>query len=107
MRPLAFTLALALSSLPALAAPDAKDLWAKKCQGCHAMDGSGNTERGRKYKVDDLTDTRWQARHSDEKILKAITEGKGKVMKPFKDRLTPEEISALVAHVRTLARPSP
>ncbi|MBM4379403.1 MAG: cytochrome c [Deltaproteobacteria bacterium] len=97
--------ALLLLATPALAEVEVKDLWAKKCQGCHAMDGSGDTERGRKYKVDDLTDPGWQARHSDEKIEKAIFEGKGKVMKPFKDRLTPEEIAALVRHVRTFKRP--
>lgn len=102
LKPLAL---LALLASPALAEPvDVKGIWSRKCQGCHANDGSGNTERGRKYEVDDLTDAGWQARHSDEKIRKAISEGKGKHMKPFKDRLTAEEIDALVKHVRTLVK---
>lgn len=97
-----------LLSAPALA-ENAAEIWSAKCQSCHGQDGKGQTKTGKKENVDDLTDPGWQKRHSDEKIRNVIMNGskKNPKMKPYKDKLTPEQIDLLVKHVRTLSRTTP
>jgi len=89
-------------------AADAAELWTKNCVSCHAADGSGSTTMGKKYGVKDYRDAKVQADITDEKATQAITDGiteDGKTkMKPFKEKLTPEEIKSLVAYVRTLKK---
>jgi len=81
------------------AAADATANWANNCAFCHGNDGSGNTAVGRRIGVVNLTDSKAQANFTDKEAINAIKEGKGK-MKAFKDKLSDEEIKALVAHVR-------
>jgi cytochrome c553 len=97
----ALVLALSLSSA-AFAEDSVADIWKAKCKSCHGEDGKAKTKMGEKEKIDDLTDAGWQQRHSDEKIRDYIANGskKNPKMKPFKDKLTPEEIDALVKHIR-------
>ena len=42
---------------------------------------------------------------SDDSLTAVLTRGIGKDMKPFKDKLTAQEIEAVVKHVRTLGAP--
>lgn len=109
MRSVLLLLAFTLLAGPArAAAPDdaARALYVKKCANCHGEDGKAETKLGKKYKADSFADGSWQGRHSDEKIEKAIREGKPKTkMKPFKDKLTPEQIKAMVQVVRSFAPP--
>jgi len=100
-----FALVLALSlAATSAGAEDAAELWKTKCKSCHGEDGKAQTKMGQKESIDDLTDAGWQKRHSDEKIREVITEGskKNKKMKPYKDKLSPEQIDSLVKHIRTL-----
>lgn len=99
MRIVAAALALSLAAAPALAAdPDGKALYEAKCAMCHGKDGvakplakgSGN-----------FNDAAWQKANPDEAIEKVATDGKGK-MKGYAGKLTPEEIKAVAAHVKTL-----
>jgi cytochrome c6 len=97
------TLTLALILAPAMAlADEAPELWKAKCKGCHGEDGKAQTKIGQKEKVADLTTSEWQAKHSDQDIRTVITEGSkdNKKMKPFKDKLSTEEIDALIKYVR-------
>ncbi len=79
-------------------------LWSKNCQKCHGKDGKGNTKSGKMFKVKDLTDAEYLESLKDEQMHKSIKEGMvvdGKTkMKPFADKLTDEEITALIAFVR-------
>jgi len=84
-------------------AADAAENWTKNCASCHAKDGSGNTMMGKKSGVESYADPKVQAKFTDEEAFKSISEGKGK-MKAFKDKLTPEEIKALVAHIRAFKK---
>lgn len=94
----AFALAAGTAS-----ADDAADIWKAKCKSCHGATGKADTKEGRKHKIDDLTEADWQQRHSDEKIRKVIAEGKPDTkMKAYKDKLSAQEIDALVAYIRTL-----
>ena len=85
-------------------AADATENWNKMCASCHAKDGSGSTVMGKKNGVKDYRDAAVQAKLTDAEAMEAINEGvkeHGKDrMKSFKDKLTPEEIKALVAHLR-------
>jgi len=108
-----FLFAAALFSFAgaARAEPDAKTvrLWRAKCASCHGADGNGKTEQGEKMGVSDMTSAAWQKKTTDDAIKKAILDGKkaeGKTegMDPYKDSLSAEQIDALAAHVRTLAK---
>lgn len=84
-----------------------KENWDKQCLKCHGPDGKGQTKLGKKSEVKDLTDPKVQAAFTDEKAFKSIKEGlkdgdKTK-MKPA-EKITDEEIKALVAYVRTFKK---
>jgi mono/diheme cytochrome c family protein len=99
-----FTL-VALLPLAASAAVDVGPIWQKKCASCHGKDGTADTEMGRKQKIKDMTKPEWQAKQKDSELKDAIENGvKDTKMKPFKDKLKPEEIDALVTYVRGLKK---
>jgi len=86
-------------------------LWKANCASCHGADGKAQTEQGAKMGVADLTTADWQKKYTDDQIKKSILEGtkkeeggKKKEMDPFKDKLKPEQVEALVAFVRSLAK---
>ena len=102
------TAALAITACAALAA-EPPEAYTKQCASCHGKDGAGHTKAGKKLEVKDLTDAAYQKGFSDEEAFKAIKEGmKGKdgseKMKPFNEKLTDDEITAVVKYVRTLAK---
>ena len=104
------TLSLALLCSLSLAgtsafAEEAADIWRAKCKSCHGDAGSGDTREGKKHKVPDMTTERWQSKHSDAEIKKAITNGvKDTKMKAFKEKYSEQEIDALVKYIRTLRK---
>ena len=82
--------------------------WTTHCASCHGKDGKGLTKAGRMAGVKDQTDPAYQAGLNDEKMFKSVKEGLkdgGKEkMKPFAEKLSDDEIKALVAHVRSLKK---
>lgn len=105
MRLAALAALFILASAARAADLDVKALWTEKnCVKCHAADGTGHTELGKKNHAPNFNRRRWQERHSDEEIKKAIIEGvkeEGKVLMPsFRSKLNDEQIEALVAYVR-------
>ncbi len=89
-------------------AADAKDLWKENCTKCHGESGKGDTKMGKKAGVRDYTDPKVQASFTDEQATKAIKEGvkeDGKEkMKAYGDKLSDEDIKALVAHIRSFKK---
>jgi len=89
-------------------AADAPANWTKHCASCHGKDGKGQTKAGKMAGVKDQTDAQYQAGLKEDKMFAAIKDGlkeDGKEkMKPFKDKLSDDEIKALIAHVRTLKK---
>jgi mono/diheme cytochrome c family protein len=84
---------------------DGKDLFAKKCKNCHNANGDGKTKIGEENKVEDWTAAGWKAKWSQAKIEAIVTNGEaGTKMKPFKDKLTPEEIVAVSKYARSLGK---
>jgi mono/diheme cytochrome c family protein len=86
-------------------AGDAQQNWDKDCAMCHGKDGKGQTTIGRKLQIKDFTDSKAQASFTDADAAKAIKEGITKdgqlKMKAFGDKLSDDEIKALVTHVRS------
>ena len=103
---LAATLPLVVG--PARAA-DVVTNWNTHCASCHGKDGKGQTKAGRMANVKDMTEGSYQTSFNDDSAFKQIKEGlkdeKGKErMKPFKEKLTDEEIKALIAQVRSFKK---
>lgn len=85
-------------------AQDGKELYEKSCKTCHGINGRGNAKlaAGMKIKPELLDLTKKETKKKKDEELKAIiTDGAGK-MRGFKDRLSANEISLVVAHVRML-----
>jgi mono/diheme cytochrome c family protein len=113
---------LILGSLPLLAAglappegykPTKKivRLFEAKCATCHGDDGRGQTETGREMAVADMTkEAYWMdltlegARKSVLEGIKRTHKGVEQEMKPFKDRLTSEQVDALVMYSASLKK---
>src|SRR5215468_2791360 len=89
-------------------AADAKENWTKYCAQCHGPDGTANTPMGKKLQAKNLTDAAVQKGFSDADATKSIKEGvkqNGKVtMKAFGDKLSDDEVKALVSYVRSLKK---
>ena len=98
------TLALFVAAAASISAAEAKENWEKHCQKCHGADGKGQTKMGRQSGVKDYTDSKVQAELKDENAIKIIKEGiveKGKKkMDPYGDKLSDDEIKALIAYIR-------
>jgi mono/diheme cytochrome c family protein len=95
-------LALAAAASAADPPPDGAKLFQANCESCHGREGKALPFYAKKG-VPDLNDPEWQKARSDDDIRTTISEGsEGTVMKSFKKILTPEQIAALVKHVRTL-----
>ena len=97
-----------LLAAPALAEVDKKveRAWKAKCSSCHGAAGKGDTEKGQQMK----TSAEFQARKDDEfrnAILNGVKKEKGGVkqeMDSFKGDLTPEQVDALIAYIRTFKK---
>ena len=92
---------VAIASILALVAAtgDGRVLFETKCAQCHGKDGvakpPGQGSRN-------FNDPAFQQAATAESIEKITAEGKGK-MPGYRSKLTPEQIRAVSAHVKTLA----
>src|SRR4051812_6125875 len=102
MKKLCLAVALSTAFASMALAEDASENWKAKCKACHGEAGKADTQTGKKEKIRDMTTAEWQSKFSDEQIKAMITDGSkdNKKMKPFKEKLSGEEIDALVKHVR-------
>ena len=50
--------------------------------------------------IPDFTDPQWQVGRSDALLTISTLEGKGRLMPPFRDRLTRPQAQALTAYIR-------
>jgi mono/diheme cytochrome c family protein len=77
-------------------------LYKQKCSACHGADGKGDTPTGKSVKAGSFADQE-VAKASDDDLAAAIEKGKGK-MPAYGKSLKPDEIKAMVAYVRSLAK---
>ena len=96
-----------LVSATAMAQMDPKKVeraWKSKCASCHGATGKGDTDKGKELKIPDMTTPAFQAKKDDE-FKKAILDGVEKEKShAFKDDLTPEQVDALVAYIRSFKK---
>ena len=88
-----------------------KRLFEAKCASCHGDDGRAQTELGLEMGIEDMTKAAyWKnltpevARKEVLEGLKRVLKGKEQEMKPFKDRLTAEQVDALVLYSASLKK---
>lgn len=82
------------------AADNGATLYAAKCAGCHAKDGSGNTTPGKSLKVRDLRSSEVQAQSTDQ-LTNIIAKGKGK-MPGYEKSLGADKCKQLETYIRQL-----
>jgi mono/diheme cytochrome c family protein len=95
-------LCLAAVSVSAHAQSDTAKLFKTNCALCHSDDGSGNSPSGKALQAKDLRSDEVQ-KQSDAALNEVITKGKGK-MTAFGAKIKPDDVTKLVAYVRTLAK---
>ena len=81
-------------------AQDGSALFKSKCAMCHGADGTGSA-MGKKMGAHDFTTAEVQGM-TDAQLTDIITNGKNKM--PKYGTLKPEEITGLVAYIRTLKK---
>jgi cbb3-type cytochrome c oxidase subunit III len=95
---------LLVSSLAFQAAVPAADgaaIFRKNCMMCHGADGKGFPA----LKTPNFTDPKWQSSIKDKEMRETIKNGKkGTMMPGFGGQLKDEEISAVVAYIRSLKK---
>ena len=82
---------------------DASVLFDKHCDSCHGKDGQAKTFKAKFNHARNLTDAKWQAEVTDERLFNSISNGKGK-MPTFGKKLSAAQINGLVAYVRSLKK---
>ncbi|MCR4318731.1 MAG: cytochrome c [Candidatus Brocadiaceae bacterium] len=82
---------------------DAGKLYATHCVTCHDANGKP-TDIGAALESSDLSDAAWQAKATDEQIIKQINDGTPEKMEAFKEKLSPDEVNALVTVVRSFGK---
>jgi len=76
-------------------------IFKKNCMMCHGTDGKGFPA----LKTPNFTDPKWQSSTKDKEMREVIKNGKkGTAMPAFGGQLKDEEISAVVAYVRSLKK---
>jgi cytochrome c oxidase cbb3-type subunit III len=93
------SLTLLPSGLSAAPASSAGKLFQANCSRCHGPDGKGKAM----IHTPNVTDPKWQASHSDQRIISMITNGeKGTMMPAWKGKLTTAQIHSLMHYIRSL-----
>lgn len=82
---------------------DAQGIYTKRCIICHGEDGSGQTDLGSGLGASDFSDKAVQEGITDEQIVEQIANGSDKMF-PFKDKLSEEEMHALVPIIRAFGK---
>jgi cytochrome c oxidase cbb3-type subunit 3 len=83
----------------AVPAVNGEAIYKNNCMMCHGADGKGFPA----LKTPDFTDPKWQSSTKDKEIREVIKNGKkGTAMVAFGNKLNDQEISAVIAYIRSL-----
>lgn len=86
-------------------AVDGKEVYLKRCKECHGVLGAPTKAALRKYdKIRNFTDPEFFKKRTDAELLEAVEKGKGRDMKGFAEKLSKDEIKAVVEYIHTLAK---
>jgi len=96
MKRLTLSLTLAALLLPlAASAADGKEIYTKRCAGCHGPDGAGKTTMGEKMGVPTLVGTKLSAAE----LAAVIGDGRKK-MPAYKEKMSADEVKAVADFVK-------
>jgi mono/diheme cytochrome c family protein len=104
LRYVVFTLALAVALAGCdllLQRSEGEKLWRGHCAKCHGINAAGNTPGYMSELYADLTDDVWHAGDNDGAMQAVIERGVFGKMPGF-PQLTPQQVRALVDHIRVL-----
>jgi mono/diheme cytochrome c family protein len=94
-------LAAALA-MPAFAQGSGAETYKARCAMCHGDDGRASTPAGKMFKAAAFSDPAI-VKIPDAERIAIVKKGKDK-MPPFGDKLTDEQIKAVLAYIRTLQK---
>jgi len=101
-----------LLGIPKGDAQSGKTVHEQNCLKCHGERGKGDGASAKKLKLKmvDWTNKEHMAKLTDDYLTKITGEGggavgKSKLMTPYKDKLSPKEITDVVAFIRSLTEP--
>jgi mono/diheme cytochrome c family protein len=87
-------------------AAQGKILFGAACARCHGTEGRGGAPTSGGPAPRNFADPAFQKARSDAQIKEAIVKGRANgAMPPFGDTFTPDDLDALVVHVRRLGSP--
>jgi mono/diheme cytochrome c family protein len=89
-------------AMPVLAEDSGADVYKQKCTLCHGDTGLGDTPAGQAFKAASFSDPA-VIKVSDADRAVVIKNGKGK-MPGFGDSITPDQVKAVLAYIRTLEK---
>lgn len=101
--PAAAGMAPAMAPVAVTATADGTALFNTQCAFCHSKDGAG-LPNWRAKGQPDFTKPEWQSAHTDAQISEAIKSGKGKTMPAYKNKLSEEDVTALVSRIREFGK---
>jgi mono/diheme cytochrome c family protein len=79
-------------------------VYKENCKSCHGINGVPPERERTKYKkLRTLGDSGFVARLTQDSIVKIVTNGIDTNMKPFKDKLSADEIRAAAGYIKELA----
>ena len=94
-----------LAAVDAHQAVDGKEIYLKSCKECHGVLGAPTKAALRKYdKIGNFTDPEFFAKRKEAELIESVEKGKGRDMKGFAEKLSKEEIKAVVAYIQTLQK---
>lgn len=102
MRVKSLLLILVVALAPVAFAADGAAIYKAKCASCHGADGKGQSPMGKKMNLRDLGSPEVQ-KQTDKELYDWTADGKGK-MPAYKDKLSADEINALVKHMRAFKK---
>ena len=79
-----------------------EQLYLDNCADCHGIDGRGNTAREMGQPYADLTDDVWKFGGDDTSMANVIRDGSFGLMPGFQQKLSDQQVQALVAYLRVL-----
>lgn len=84
--------------------PDGAALYARTCASCHGAQGTPTPAMAKAMTgIPDFA-ARTTSAVPDSVLREAIVNGKGRMMASYKTRLTPDQVTALITYIRTLAK---
>jgi len=84
--------------------PDGAALYARTCASCHGPQGTPTPAMAKAMTGIPDFGARATSAVPDSVLRDAIMNGKGRMMAAYKARLTPDQVTALIAYIRTLAK---